>query len=222
MSTHPSSHRIPVAADAAIFTIRKDELCILLIQMKKDPFKDQWALPGGLLEGNETSKEAVERILRDQTGVTDAYLEQLMTFDDPTRDPLGRVVSIAYFALVPFEKITLKTTEKYGDIRWWPIKKLPTLAYDHASITKVAVDRLRAKLEYANVAWSLLPHEFPLRLLQQTYEVILGKPLDKRNFLKKVLMLGLLEPTGKKEGGAHRPAMLYRFKRRKAGVISLL
>jgi len=114
--------------------------------------------------------------------------------------------------LIPTGGFKLKTTEKYAAIRWWPIRALPKLAYDHATIVKVAVSRLRAKLEYANVAWSLLPTEFTLAELQNTYESILGKQLDKRNFQKKYLALGLIKESGKMRiGGAYRPAKLYKF-----------
>ncbi len=206
------SQSIRVATDAVIFTVRENELVALLIQMKKAPYAGMWAVPGGLIEQTETTESAARRILKTQTGVTNAHLEQLATFDDPKRDPLGRVVSVAYMALVHDQKVVLKTTEKYADIRWWPIRKLPALAYDHKKILTVAVARLRAKLEYTNVAYSLLPKEFPLSELQDAYETILARPVDKRNFRRKILELNLVESTGKKsEGGAHRPAELFRF-----------
>jgi 8-oxo-dGTP diphosphatase len=212
MHAHPSKQNIKVAADAAIFTVENNQLKILLIKMKKAPFVGEWALPGGLLGDGETSCEAVNRILTTQTGVKNVYLEQLMTFDNITRDQLGRVISIAWFALIPSLGFKLKTTEKYGDVRFWPVKKLPKLAYDHATIAKMAISRLRAKLEYANVAWSLLPNEFTLGELQETYESILSKRLDKRNFQKKYLAMGLIKESGKIRGGAaHRPAKLYQF-----------
>src|SRR3989338_7554645 len=121
MKIHPSSQNIKVAADAAIFTVRNGQLMVLLIQMKKKPHAGKWALPGGLIGDRETAERAARRILSAQTGVADAYLEQLATFDDPKRDPLGRVVSVAYFALIPSESVILRTTEKYADVRWWPM-----------------------------------------------------------------------------------------------------
>ena len=223
MHSHPSRQDIKAAADAAIFTVRDGRLCLLLIQMKKKPYAGRWALPGGLLGDEETSEGAARRILRTQTGVTDGYLEQLMTFDDPKRDPLGRVISVGYFALLPSEGIRLRTTEKYADVRWWPVAKLPPLAYDHARIAKTALERLRAKLEYTNIVSQLLAAVFPLSQLQGAYEDILGRRLDKRNFRKKILSLGLLAATGKTtSGGAHRPAELYRFKRKDLTVIEIL
>lgn len=223
MKTHPSKQQIKLATDAVIFTVQDGELKVLLIQMKKKPFEGEWAIPGGLLGDKEKTEEAAKRILAEQTGVSDVYLEQLMTFDEPKRDPFGRVVSVAYFALMNSEGIELKTTAKYADVRWWPVKKLPELAYDHKDIMKVAVQRLRYKLEYTNVVWSLLPKTFPLSRLRDIYEIILDRPIDKRNFLKKILSLDMVEPTGKKSsGGAHRPAELYRFKQRKLKIIDLI
>lgn len=220
---HPAHQSIKVATDAAIFTEKDGVLHVLLIQMKKAPYVGAWALPGGLLENGETSLAATKRILRDQTGVKDAYLDQLATFDDIDRDPAGRVVSVAYFALVPAESVVLKTTDKYQDVRWWPVDKLPKLVYDHAAMLKTAVLRVRAKLEYTNVVWSLLPADFTLSRLRETYEAVLGKALDKRNFIRKVLELGMLEETGKREmGAAHRPGALYRFKRRELTFLQIL
>jgi 8-oxo-dGTP diphosphatase len=205
-----------------IFTVREAKLHVLLIQMKKKPFTGRWAMPGGLLDDREKSEDAARRILKTQTGLGDVYLEQLATFDDPKRDPIGRVASIAHFALVPHEGVRLRTSDKYEDVRWWPVDHLPPLAYDHVAMLAYAVNRVRAKLQYANVAWSLLPEEFTLSALQSVYESILGRSLDKRNFRKKILALDLLTDTGKRDrGGAHRPAALYRFRSRKTSAIAL-
>jgi len=223
MPKHPSQQDIKLAVDAAIFTVKDGEFMTLLIQMKKAPFEGQWAFPGGLLEDDETCETAARRILASATGVKDAYLEQLATFDDPVRDPFGRVVTVASFALMPSEKVELRTTEKYADVRWWPVTKLPALAYDHRNIAKVATVRIRAKLAYTNVVWSLLPKTFTLAALQDVYEAILGQTLDKRNFRKKALASGILEATGSREtGAAHRPAELFRFAQRKLAHIELL
>ena len=217
-----STSPIRIAVDAVIFTVQKGELKALLIQMKKKPFEGQWAFPGGVIEAKETTEEAARRILTAQTGVQDVYLEQLMTFDDLARDPLGRVISVAYYALMLSNDVKLKTSEKYLDVRWWSAKKLPKLAYDHAHIAKVALQRIRAKLEYTNIAWSVLPKTFSLTELQNVYEAILDRPLDKRNFRKKILALKLLKETGKKQtGSANRPAMLYEFRQRKPVIINL-
>jgi len=218
-----SPQSILVATDAVIFTVQENELRVLLIQMIKAPYEGMWAVPGGLIEQDETTERAARRILKTQTGVADAHLEQLAAFDAPERDRLGRVISVAYIALVPSESVALKTTEKYADIRWWSVRKLPALAYDHKSVISEATARLRSKLEYTNVAWSLLPKVFTLSQLQDAYEVILARKLDKRNFRRRVLELKLVEPTGKQSiGNAHRPAELFAFKRRKTEYIDVL
>ncbi|PJA45243.1 NUDIX hydrolase, partial [Candidatus Uhrbacteria bacterium CG_4_9_14_3_um_filter_50_9] len=118
---HSSTQNIKVAVDAVIFTIEDDTLQVLLIQMKKSPFEGMWAVPGGLLEEEETSDSAAGRILRTQTGVTEVFLEQLKTFDAIDRDPAGRVVSVSYYALISGEGVKLQTTDKYADVKWWPV-----------------------------------------------------------------------------------------------------
>jgi len=217
------SPSISVAVDTIIFTIRKNELCALLIQMKKKPYTGQWAFPGGRIEANETTEEAAMRILQTQTNVAHVYLEQLKTFDEVKRDALERVVSVAYFALVAEDDLVLKTTEKYADVKWLPVKKLPSLAYDHKLIAKEAVNRLKGKLQYTNIVWSLLPKAFTLTDLQRVYEIILDTTLDKRNFRKRILSLNLIIPTGnKRSGDANRPAELYQFKQRKLTYVEMM
>ncbi len=217
MRRHPSKQQIKVAADAAIFTVIGGRLQILLIRMKKRPFTGRWALPGGLLGDRDTARSAVCRILEEQAGMTSCYfLEQLAAFDTPARDPLGRVVSIGHFALVPPTDFRLRTTPKYSDVRWWRADRLPPLAYDHKAQAAAALARLRSELGRSNIAWSVLPRAFTLAQAQSVYEAILGRTLDKRNFRKKFLALGLAAPLGRKSSGAHRPAALYRFRSRRA------
>ena len=211
MKTHPIEQNIRLAVDAVIFTVEDRQLKVLLIKMKKKPFTGKWAFPGGLIDDNEKSEAAARRILEIQTGVKQAYLEHLSVFDDIKRDPFGRVVSAAYFALIPFEGVVLETTDKYADVRWQSIFELPKLAYDHQEVAKVALERLRERIEHSNIAWSLLPERFTLTELQAVYEAILDKPLDKRNFRKKMVASGLLKASRSKSIGQHRPAQLYRF-----------
>lgn len=214
---------IKIAVDAGIFRLKDDALHVLLIQMKKQPFGGMWAIPGGLLEEEETTLKAATRILKTQTGVSDVFLEQLATFDQMDRDPAGRVVSVAHYALVPDQEVALKTTEKYADVRWYPVKKLPALAYDHKRIVNEATMRIAAKIQYTNIAWSLLPRDFTLTDLQRVYEILLDKPLDKRNFRKRIDALGLIAPTGaSRTGAAHRPAALYRFKHRTLEYVQIM
>ncbi|MGE3536398.1 MAG: NUDIX domain-containing protein [Candidatus Tectimicrobiota bacterium] len=220
---HPASQQVKVAVDNCIFTILEEQLQLLLIQMTKTPFVDQWALPGGLIEESESLDDAAARILAEETGVTEVYLEQLYTFGRPDRDPAGRVVSVAYFALIHAAGLHLRTQPKYADVRWWPCASLPALAYDHDAIAAYARQRLAWKLSYTNVVWSLLPRRFALTELQKVYEAVLGQPLDKRNFRKKVLSLDLIEPVGETaRHGAHRPAMLYRFTSREPRIVDML
>ncbi len=216
--------RIPVVAvDVAIFTVRGGELKVLLVKVKKRPYAGLWAFPGGIIRSDESLEQAAYRELAEKTGWRNVYLEQLYTFGDVERDRTRRAISTVYFALVNAEGLTLKTTEKYAGIEWFPVKKLPRLAYDHAGVIRYGVKRLRWKLEYSNVVWSLLPKTFTLTELQSAYEAILSKKLDKRNFRKKILSLKLLAPTGKmKRWGAHRPAELYRFKTRKPVIVKVL
>lgn len=202
---------IKLAVDCCIFTVINGELCVLLIEMKEKLAKS-WALPGGLVHNHETAEEAARRILIEQTGVKNAYLEQLYTFSSVDRDPFARVVSISYLALIPSENISLRTTRKYSDVRFWTTKELPNLAYDHKKMAKYGQKRLQWKISYTNAIWSLLPSEFSLSELQDAYEAVLTKKLDKRNFRKKLLNLDIIQESGNQTvSGAHRPAKLYKF-----------
>jgi 8-oxo-dGTP diphosphatase len=223
ITTHPAVQQVKVAVDNCIFTVWEDRLHLLLIQMTKVPYTGMWALPGGLIQDAESLDAAAVRILYEETGVADVYLEQLYTFGRPDRDPAGRVVSVAYFALIHAAGIVLRTQPKYADVRWWPCAILPPLAYDHDAVAAYARQRLEWKLAYTNVVWSLLPRRFALTELQKVYEAVLGRKLDKRNFRKKILALGLVEPVGKTAmRGAHRPAMLYRFTSREPKLIDMV
>lgn len=205
-----------VAVDTVLFTVDKNKLRALLIKIKGGSYDSKWSLPGGLVQLNETLDGAAKRILFQKTNIGDIHLEQLYSFGDLKRDVRGRVVSVAYFALVNNPNVyKLKTTPYYSEIAWWQIKKLPKMAFDHQKIIDFAVNRLRGKIEYTNIVYSLLPKEFTLADLQKTYEIILGRKVDKRNFRKRIISLGLVKKTGKiKKGEAHRPAKLYRFSKR--------
>ncbi|MFA5987567.1 MAG: NUDIX domain-containing protein [Candidatus Paceibacterota bacterium] len=203
-----------VATDVAIFTINEGRLKVLLIKMNKKPYEKCWALPGGLVGPEESVDAAASRHLYKKTGLKKAYLDQFHTFGDVGRDVFGRVVSVAYLALLPSTNLKLETTSEYDDIGWFSVSKLPVLAYDHAEIVKKAIETIRQRLVSSNIAFSLLPSEFTLGQLQKVYEAILGERLDKRNFRKKYLSLGLIEETKQMtSGAAHRPAILYRFKK---------
>lgn len=212
-----------IAVDVVIFTIINERLQVLLMKMTKKPFLDSFACPGGLIKPTETADSAAGRHLATKAGVRNVYLEQLYTFSKVKRDPFGRVVSVAYFALAPSNKVKIEATEKTAEIRWCPVDKLPKLAYDHQEMVDYAVRCLKAKVASTNIVYSLLPQQFSLSQLQRIYEIILKKTLDKRNFRKKILLLNLVEKTGKKERGvANRPAELYQFTQRKPRVVEIL
>lgn len=204
--------RPSVTVDVLVFTIDKNILKVLLVKRGIEPFKGQWAIPGGFIKINESLEDAARRELLQETGLKNIYMEQLYSFGDPKRDPRERVVTIAYMALIPNENLKLRATTDASDVAWFSIKSLPDLAFDHNKILKYALERLKSKIEYSNIVNGLLTEKFRLSELQKVYEVILGKKLDKRNFRKRMLSLGLLKATGEKEmEGAHRPAMLYKF-----------
>ncbi len=204
-----------VAVVVVILTVVEDDLCVLLIRRSGEPFREFWALPGGLLADGESLDAAAARKLFDETGVRDVYLEQLFTFGELTRgDDARRGVAVAYFALVQHDQVRLRETEE-----WHPAMHnahaLPRLAFDNNIVVDYAIRRLRSKLEYTNVAYSLLPKQFTLSELQQVYEAILDRGFDKRNFRRRMLSLGIIKPAGgTRMEGAHRPAQLYTFVRR--------
>jgi len=201
---------VRVAVDLVIFTVREGVLQVLLIERGVPPYLGQWALPGGFVLDRETLEEAARRELEEETGLKDVYLEQLYTFGDPDRDPRGRTIAVAYYALTPPAEPRASTDA--ANAAWHPAARTPKLAFDHAGILKTGLRRLRAKLGYSTVGFELLPKQFTLSELQRLYEAILERPLDKRNFRKKILSLGLLRPEGRKRAAAaHRPAQLYSF-----------
>lgn len=201
-----------VTTDIVIFTIRDQQLKVLLIKRKGTPFKGKWALPGGFVAIDETLEASAKRELAEETGVKGVYLEQLYTFGSPKRDPRERVITVAYFALIPSGKIQLKAATDAEAVDWYSINDLPKLAFDHQEILDMAHERLVAKLDYSTIAFQFMPKEFTLSELQNVYEIILQQELDKRNFRKWVLALENIEETGNElREGPHRPAKLYRI-----------
>ncbi len=210
----PNHYERPsVTVDVVIFTLRNQDLQVLLIQRRFPPFADYWAIPGGFVGMNESLELAAGRELEEETGVRDVYIEQLYTFGDPNRDPRTRVITVTYFALVPEAALTpLHAGDDALDARWWSIYDLPPLAFDHADILNYALTRLRYKLEYSAVGFQLLPETFTLSELQSAYEVILGEKLDRGNFRKKLRKAHVVEPTRGYQNTGGRPARLYRFR----------
>ncbi|MFA6988741.1 MAG: NUDIX domain-containing protein [Candidatus Gastranaerophilaceae bacterium] len=213
MYQETKSHEITV--DIVIFTIKKGKLQILLVQRSKEPFISRWAIPGGFIRLSEKLDDAAKRLLYEKSNLKDVYLEQLYTFGDPLRYPNSRVITVAYYALIRSETLQLKfdnSAENITDVKWHSVYDLPPLAFDHDQIISYALKRLREGLEYSPIAFQLLPKKFTLTELQKAYEIITNKQLDKRNFRKKMVSLGLLseleEFTKQK---SKRPARLYMF-----------
>jgi 8-oxo-dGTP diphosphatase len=228
MASEPSerfsdSQRHPfVAVDVVIYTLSRRSLHCLLVQVKDRSFAGMWAFPGGLVGAEESLDQAAEREIFERTGVKQSYIEQLYTFGKPERDPALRVVSASYLGLAPNPNVALNPAPRYADIRWFAADRLPHLAYDHDQVGRIALQRLRSKLQYTNIVYSLLPREFTLGELQEVYETILHRRLDRRNFRKKILALGLLKKLPKQRRGTHRPASLYAFRQRRPMVIEMV
>jgi 8-oxo-dGTP diphosphatase len=202
-----------VTVDIVVFTIRDQQLKLLLIRRAYPPYRGKWALPGGFVDIDEGLDEAAIRELREETGVSSVYLEQLYTFGKPKRDPRERVITVAYYALIPSDKMQLQAATDAEAVGWFGMNELPGLAFDHAEIVSMAQRRLVAKLGYSTLAFQFLPEAFTLHELQDIYEIICQQTVDKRNFRKWVLGLDQIEETGgKRTGSAHRPAKLYRKK----------
>jgi ADP-ribose pyrophosphatase YjhB (NUDIX family) len=206
------TNEIQVTVDLVIFALHDWDLQVLLIQRGVPPFAGQWALPGGFVLEGESLEAAARRELAEETGVRDVYLEQLFTFGDPKRDPRGRVVTVAYYALLTTETAPLVAGTDAGAARWMPARQHPALAFDHEQILSYALERLTNKLEYTTVGFQLLPKKFTLGQLQRVYEAVLGRTLDKRNFRRKIALLGILKPLQEwAQEGPSRPAQLYQF-----------
>jgi 8-oxo-dGTP diphosphatase len=211
----PHTYQYPRAAltvDGVVFGFDEGELKILLIERALEPFKGRWALPGGFVRVDETLDEAARRELVEETGLKNVFLEQLYTFGEVERDPRERVVSVAYYALVKLSDHRARSATDAANAQWFPVSKVPKLAFDHAAILATALARLKGKVRYQPIGFELLPPKFTLSQLQHLYEAVLETALDKRNFRKKVLSLGLLAPLKETQmTGRHRPAQLFRF-----------
>lgn len=210
-----------VTTDLIIFTIKDNSLKVLLVKRNLEPFKNKWALPGGFVKIDESLENSAKRELQEETGVKNVYLEQLYSFGDVKRDPRGRVITVAYFALINSDKIKLMASTDVSDAEWFSISKIPALSFDHKKILDYAIQRLRWKFEYTKIAFSLLPKKFSLGELQKIYEIVFEKKIDKRNFRKKILSLDILKKESIKKDAPYRPPQLYSLEKNISEILNL-
>jgi 8-oxo-dGTP diphosphatase len=204
--------RPSVTVDCVVFGFDEGDLQVLLIERGEPPFKGKWALPGGFVRMDESLEEAARRELKEESGLSDVFLEQLFTFGAVHRDPRGRVISVAYYALVNTAGRDLHASTDASNAAWFAAADVPSLAFDHAEIVAIALARLKGKVRYEPIGFELLSEKFTLSQLQRLYEAVLERPLDKRNFRKKILSMEvLLELDEIQKDVAHRAARLYRF-----------
>lgn len=213
--------RLALTTDCIIFGFDEVELKVLLIERGIEPYKGQWAFPGGFVRLDETTEEGAKRELSEETGLKDVFIEQLYTFSDINRDPRGRTVSVAYYALVNLNGHSAIAGDDAAKAQWFSVKNIPPLAFDHEQIFRMAIYRLKAKIRYQPIGFELLPQKFTLRDLQHLYEVILEIKLDKRNFRKKIQKMDLLVALDEKQTNvAHKAAKLYKFNKTKYEELS--
>lgn len=214
--------RPAVTVDCVVFALDRDDLKVMLIQRDLPPFAGKWALPGGFVHMDESLEQAAMRELREETGIESVYLEQLYTFGDVRRDPRGRVITVAYYALVNLEEHRVRALTDARSAAWFSIDDVPVLAFDHRKILNYAIQRLQGKVRYEPIGFELLPQKFTLSQIQRLYELILGQALDKRNFRKKILGTGLLVALDEiQQDVSHRAARLYMFNRKKYQQLKL-
>ena len=206
--------RPAVTTDCVIFGYDGKELKVLLIERGIEPFKGCWAFPGGFLNMDEDALAGARRELKEETGLENAFIEQFHTFSEPGRDPRGRVITIAHYALVKIQEV--EGGDDAAQARWFPIGEVPPLAFDHDRILRMAMSRLKEKIHFEPVGFELLPDVFTMPQLQNLYEAILEVHFDRRNFASKMLKLGILEDTGDRPAGASsRIPVSYRFNKEK-------
>ncbi len=211
-----NTQSIRLTVDAAVFGYEEGHISALLIRRKYEPFKGQWALPGGFVLNDESLEDAVERELHEETGIKINYLEQLYSYGNLNRDPRGRVVSIAYFGLVRPDTFKLIASTDAQEVAWFGIHALPSLAFDHKEILTMAIDRLKAKITYQPIGFELLDKKFPFSDLEKLYSTVLGRDIDRRNFRKKFLGLKVLDELDEKiSKGSGRPANLFQFNQKR-------
>ncbi|MCT4581611.1 MAG: NUDIX hydrolase [Flavobacteriales bacterium] len=212
---------IKIAVDAVVFSYEKNQLAVLLVKQKYGVYKDKWVLPGGLVLNKEPLKDAVRRELKEEAGISVDYMEQLYTYgDDVERDQRGRVISVAYMALVNPDGMKLEASTDAIEAKWFKIDNVPNLAFDHNQIVVDGLARLRNKIHYQPIGFDLLPTLFPFSALENLYKTISGRNIDRRNFRKKILSFEILEETNKvRQEGSGRPGKLFKFNKSKYDAL---
>jgi 8-oxo-dGTP diphosphatase len=213
--------RPSVTTDCIIFGFDAGELKLLLVERGIEPFKGRWAFPGGFVQMDESTEEGARRELFEETGLENVFIEQLYTFSDVDRDPRGRVITVSYFALVKLSDYKVQAGDDAQKAEWFPISKVPPLAFDHDRILRVAMNRLRGKIRYQPIGFELLPEKFTIPELQNLYETVLEMQLDRRNFRKKILSTNLLiDHAESVKGVPHKGARYYSFDYKKYKELS--
>lgn len=207
---------IALSVDCVIFGFDGDQLKVLLRESGMPPYKGQLSLLGDLVSPDQDLDEAASKILLDRTGLSGVYLEQVKTFGKVDRHPLGRVITTAYYSLINIEKCNIQMPESGKRPKWYAINEVKEMAFDHIEVLKACDKRLKQRVRIRPIGFELLPKKFTLTQLQLLYEAILGTPLDKRNFRKKIQGMNLLvELKEYQRDVAHRPARLHRFDARR-------
>ena len=204
-----------LSIDCVIFGFEKSVLEVLLIKRKRNPSKGFWALPGGFIKKSELIDAAAKRVLEETTGIINLYLEEVAVFDKIDRYPFRRVFTLGHFALVSPENYHVHTGIDTSAVKWFKLDELPKLLFDHLNIIEIALNKLRNRVRYKPIGFELLPYKFTIPQLQNLYECILGKKLDRRNFRKKILSMNLLKRLNEKDpNNKRRAANLFKFDRK--------
>ncbi|MFN5181502.1 MAG: NUDIX hydrolase [Bacteroidota bacterium] len=208
--------RSAFSVDSVVFGFDQGDLKVLLIYRGAEPYQGTWALPGDLVRLDEDLDESARRVLKDLTGLSDVYMEQIHTFGKVDRHPLGRVITVAYLSLVRISDYKINPSSWAKDAQWHSINNIPKLPFDHSEILNFAKNKLKERVRNQPIGFELLPPQFTLTELQHLYESVLETNLDKRNFRKKLNSMDLLVDSGVSQNAvAHRPAKLYRFDRKR-------
>nr|WP_255465520.1 NUDIX domain-containing protein [Marinoscillum sp. 108] len=202
-----------MTVDCAVFGFQDNELRLLLVKRAIDPFKDQWMLPGGIMDEGHTLEESVNNVLFNLTGIHDVHQEQVKAYSSVDRHPVKRVLTVCFYALIKPENHPVIAKNYVSDVQWYSLSKLPKLGFDHDQLAVDALHKLRGSLDQNLIFGELLPDKFTLKELQDLYESILDETLDRRNFRKKILQSGLVIPTNEKKIGVKGGPELYRIKK---------